>query len=158
MRLWPLAALAVIGGLAFGMVITAGPDPGAVPTTDEVAARMMSPFCPGLTLEECPSDQASRLRGEINQMVLRGDTNEQIDRWIVDNFGEVALARPDGTLAWVAPPLAVLAGLFVIMLVLRRRQPPGQARTPIDEATSQLTPEEERVFDKDFGNFRRGSE
>lgn len=158
MRLWPLAAIAVVGGLALGMVLTAGPDPGAVPTTDEVAARMMSPFCPGLTLEECPSDQASRLRGEINEMVLRGDTNEQIDRWIVDNFGEVALARPDGTLAWVAPPLAILAGLFVIAFVLRRGRTPGRAGTPLDKEAPQLTPEEEGVFDKDFRNFRRGSE
>ena len=52
MRVWPLAAIAVLGGLALGLALTSGPDPGAVPTSDEVAGRMMSPFCPGLTLDE----------------------------------------------------------------------------------------------------------
>jgi cytochrome c-type biogenesis protein CcmH/NrfF len=154
MRVWPLAAIAVLGGLALGMALTWGPDPDAVPTSDEVAGRMMSPFCPGLTLDECPSDQASRLRDE---MVRRGDTNAEIDRWIVDNFGEVALARPGGSLAWVAPPLAVLAGLVVVMLFLRRRTG-GREAEPEPATTPELTEQEEKLFDRDFENFQRGSE
>lgn len=154
MRVWPLAAIAVLGGLALGMALTSGPDPDAVPTSDEVAGRMMSPFCPGLTLDECPSEQASRLRAEVDEMVRRGDTNAEIDRWIVDNFGEVALARPGGSLAWVAPPLAVLAGLGVLLLFLKRRTGGGEtgAGAPV------LTEQDETLFDQDFKNFRRGSE
>lgn len=71
MKVWPIAAIAVFGELALGIAITSGPDPDLVPTTDEVAGRTMSPFCPGLTLEECPSGEASRLRTEIDQMVRR---------------------------------------------------------------------------------------
>ncbi|HEX2180508.1 MAG TPA: cytochrome c-type biogenesis protein CcmH [Actinomycetota bacterium] len=152
MKVWPLAAAAVLGGLALGVFLTRGPDPDAVPTTDEVAGRMMSPFCPGLTLEECPSDQSNRLRSEIDAMVREGSTNEQIDRWIVDNFGRVALARPQGSLAWVAPPVLALAGLGAVLLVLRRK-PRGTEQT-----TPELSSEDERLFEKDFGNFRRGSE
>ncbi len=157
MRVWPLAAIAVLGGLALGMVLTAGPNPDAVPTSDEVAGRMMSPFCPGLTLDECPSDQASRLRAEVDEMVRRGDTNAEIDRWIVDNFGEVALARPGGSLAWVAPPLMVLAGLATVLVFLKRRSGPGPGADPAPE-TPELSPQDESLFEADFKNFRRGSE
>jgi cytochrome c-type biogenesis protein CcmH/NrfF len=158
MRAWALAAVAVLGGLALGLAFTSGPDPDAVPTSDEVAGRMMSPFCPGLTLDECPSEQANRLRAEVDEMVRRGETNAEIDRWIVDNFGEVALARPGGSPAWVAPPLAVLAGLAVVLLFLKRRtgerKPEGESMATVPE----LTEQEENVFDRDFKNFRRGSE
>lgn len=153
MRLWPLAAIAALGGLALGMVLTSGPDPNAVPTPDEVAGRMMSPFCPGLTLDECPSDQATRLRAEVDEMIGRGDTNAEIDRWIVDNFGEVALARPDGSLAWVAPPLMVLSGLAIVLVFLKRRSGTDPAPAPPD-----LSPQDESLFESDFKNFRRGSE
>lgn len=158
MRVWPLAAIAVLGGLALGVALTSGPDPDAVPTSDEVAGRMMSPFCPGLTLDECPSDQASRLRAEVDEMVRRGDTNAEIDRWIVDNFGEVALARPGGSLAWVAPPLAVLAGLGVVMLFLRRRTGGGEAGPEPSAMVPELSEQDEKLFDRDFKNFKRGSE
>jgi cytochrome c-type biogenesis protein CcmH len=157
MKVWPIAAIAVLGGLALGFGLASGPDPEAVPTTDEVAGRMMSPFCPGLTLDECPSDQASRLRADIDEMVRRGDTNSQIDRWIVDNFGQVALARPGGTLAWVAPPLAMLAGLAAVLLFLKRRSRSAEPG-PAAEAPPPLSTEDETVFEQDFQNFRRGSE
>lgn len=158
MRAWALAAVAVLGGLALGLAFTSGPDPDAVPTSDEVAGRMMSPFCPGLTLDECPSEQANRLRAEVDEMVRRGETNAEIDRWIVDNFGEVALARPGGSPAWVAPPLAILAGLAVVLLFLKRRT--GERKTAGESMATvpELTEQEENVFDRDFKNFRRGSE
>ena len=158
MKVWPLAAIAILGGLALGMVLTSGPDPNAVPTSDEVAGRMMSPFCPGLTLDECPSDQASRLRAEIDEMVSRGDTNAEIDGWIVDNFGEVALARPGGSVAWVAPPLVVLAGLGAVLLFLKRRTSDGAAETAPVPPGPELSPQDESLFNEDFKNFRRGSE
>ncbi|CAN5780578.1 hypothetical protein BH23ACT12_BH23ACT12_08670 [soil metagenome] len=157
MKLWPLAAMAVLGGLALGMVLTSGPDPDAVPTSDEVAGRMMSPFCPGLTLDECPSDQATRLRSEVDEMVRRGDTNAEIDRWIVDNFGEVALARPGGSVAWVGPPLLVLAGLATVLVFLKRRTV-GEPGTDPASVTPELSPQDESLFDADFKNYRRGSE
>jgi hypothetical protein len=143
MRVWPLAAIAVLGGLALGIALTSGPDPDAVPTSDEVAGRMMSPFCPGLTLDE---------------MVRRGDTNAEIDRWIVDNFGEVALARPGGSLAWVAPPLTVLAGLGVVMLFLKRRTGGGETDLESPATVPELSEQDEKLFDSDFKNFQRGSE
>lgn len=157
MKVWPIAAIAVLGGLALGMALTSGPDPDAVPTTDEVAGRMMSPFCPGLTLEECPSEQASRLRTDIDELVRRGDTNEEIDAWIVDNFGEVALARPGGPVAWLAPPLVMLAGLGAVLLFLKRRNRHPEPK-PAGPAPAELSAEDENLFERDFRNFRRGSE
>lgn len=152
MRLWPIAAVVVVGVVAMGVVLTAGPDPEAVPTADQVAGRMMSPFCPGLTLDECPSDQANRLRGEVETLVATGATNREVDEWIVDNFGEVALASPNSSVAWIAPPLLAVAGLATVLLVLRRK-PRAEEPSP-----AELTRQDEDLFDRDFGNFRKGSE
>ena len=91
-------------------------------------------------------------------MVRRGETNAEIDRWIVDNFGEVALARPGGSPAWIAPPLAVLAGLGVLMLFLRRRTGGRETGAESMATVPELTEQDETLFDRDFKNFRRGSE
>ena len=153
MRSWPVAAIVAVGGLALGFALLSGPDPNQVPTTDQVANRMMSPFCPGLTLEECPSGQSSRVRAEIDQLVARGATNAEIDRWIVDNYGEVALARPGGSLAWITPPLLVVAGLAAVALILRRRVKPAAGPEP-----EELSERDESRFEQDFGRFHKGSE
>ena len=153
MRVWPLAAIAIVGGFLLGMSLLSGPDPDRVPTTDEVAGRMMSPFCPGLTLEECPSDQAARVRADIDGMVRRGATNREIDRWIVANFGEVALARPGRSFPWLVPPLVAAGGSAAVVLLLRRRVRRGAGTRPVE-----LSREDETLFERDFATFHRGSE
>jgi hypothetical protein len=50
----------------------------------EVEARalftsIMSPYCPGSLLNECPSSQAAELREEIRGRLQAGDTREQIE-------------------------------------------------------------------------------
>jgi cytochrome c-type biogenesis protein CcmH len=111
------------------VAISSGPDPKSVPTPGAVAGRMMSPFCPGLTLEECPSEQAANLRTQIAAKVKAGATNREIDEWMVSNYGESVLARPDTSLAWLAPALAAAVGLLAL-LYLTDRRPKGPESPP----------------------------
>lgn len=149
LTLTALACTAMVGML----LIRSGPDPDAVPTADDVAGRMMSPFCEGLTLEECPTDRSTRLRDQIAQMAAGGATNRQIDRWMEDNYGVVSLGRPRTALAWIAPPLAGAAGLAIVMFILRSRKMTPPADTP-----PELTDADEDRFNNDFNRFVRGTE
>jgi cytochrome c-type biogenesis protein CcmH/NrfF len=123
-RLWPAAAAAALGALVTVVALGSAPDPNSVASAEAVAGRMMSPFCPGLTLEECPSQQAAELRSQIAAKVRAGATNREIDDWIVANYGESALARPRTVMAWLAPALAAGLGLLALLSLLRRRRPP----------------------------------
>lgn len=49
----------------------------------------MSPFCPGLTLADCSSQQAFALRDEINARLAEGAWGTPI---VVALFGAIALA------------------------------------------------------------------
>jgi cytochrome c-type biogenesis protein CcmH/NrfF len=127
----------ILAGAVAVMAVTAGrgPDPDAIPTSPQVQDRLMSPFCPGLTVAECPSGQSAALRRRIDAMVASGRTNREIDAWAVANYGETVLGRPRGILAWLAPAAIVLGGLGLVLMRLQR-QPrsspaPAEPETPI---------------------------
>lgn len=127
----PALALAALAALAGAILAgSRGPDPGAVPDTAEVGRRVMSPFCPGLTLEECPSSQAAALRERIDSRVRTGWTNRRIDEWLVANYGEGVLARPSGASAWAVPAAALAAGGLVVAALLARSSRRGQPPPP----------------------------
>lgn len=149
-----LAAAALIAAVAtFG-----GADPDAVPTLSEVSGRVMSPFCPGLTLDECPSDQSSRLRSQLESMIRQGSTNREIDQWVVDNYGEVALASPSGVFPWVAPVAIAIGGFALTMFIVSRMA----GRSSEDEASPKGEPmldaNEAALVEEDFLRYQRGNE
>jgi cytochrome c-type biogenesis protein CcmH/NrfF len=148
-------ALAAVIAATIGLAAAAGPDPDAVPSADEVAGRTMSPFCEGLTLNECPHSKSTALRAEIDAMVRSGATNRQIDDWMARNYGIVSQARPGSGLAWLAPPALAILGLVAVLSILRKRTP-GAAP---DEATiPELNEAEEATLAQDFRNYVRGTE
>lgn len=107
------------------MVLSArAPNPGAKPTAEAVERRVMSKWCPGVTLADCPSSQADALRRDIAARVAQGWTNRRIDAWLVADYGEGILGRPRSTAAFLVPALAALVGSVAVASVLRRRRPP----------------------------------
>ena len=140
--------LIVTGGLA--ALALRGPDPDAVPTADDVSRRTMSPYCEGLTLQECPATQSRELRAEVSRKIASGWTNARIDRWLVDNYGPQVLG--DGQpAARLIPVAGVLAGLTIVILFLARRggATPQTAEDVDETALSSVRSELEE--------FRRGS-
>ena len=91
---------------------------------NEIAAEIMSPFCRGVTLENCPSDRAVELRARIQSWAAQGWDKERILAELEDQFGRSIRAVPPksgaGLWAWLAPGLAVLAGLAVAVVLTRR--------------------------------------
>lgn len=149
----------LVAGLIAGMIaisiLTAGPDPAGVPTSDEVAARTMSPFCEGLTLNECPHSKSAALRAEIDAMVRAGATNREIDEWMERNYGIVSQGRPGSGFAWLAPPVLAGLGLIGLFAMLRKRTP---HRPEAEAPVPQLDAAEEARFAADFGTYVKGTE
>ena len=142
---------------AIGLLAAAGgPDPDEVPTSDEVAARTMSPFCEGLTLNECPHSKSAALRAEIDAMIRQGATNREIDDWMARNYGIASQARPGSDLAWLAPPALAVLGLAAMLSVLRKATTgrPSQRPAPVPV----LDETEEARFAEDFRSYVRGTE
>jgi cytochrome c-type biogenesis protein CcmH len=80
-----------------------------------IFSELMSPYCPGLLLADCPSPDAFELRAEIRARLAAGETPAQVKADLYARFGDSIRATPEprdwGLLLWTAP-LVVLAVSF----------------------------------------------
>jgi cytochrome c-type biogenesis protein CcmH/NrfF len=58
----------------------------------DLSRNIMSPFCPGLTLHDCPSDAAIELRQDILEMVQEGMSDEEIMNRLEQQYGPIISA------------------------------------------------------------------
>ena len=109
------------------------------PEASEAISKLFSPFHPGEMLEICRSPDAVALREGINAMAHGGMTADSIIERVLAAHGEDHRAYPKasgrGLLAWTIPPAMLVAGLAVVVLMLRRLKGPAPAggRTDLTE-------------------------
>ena len=98
------------------------------PEASEAISKLRSPFCPGFMLEVCPSRDADELRDSLQAGALAGLSADSLVEWMVAAYGEEYRAFPEpsgsGLLAWVVPPVALLLGLGLVVIALRRLKGP----------------------------------
>ncbi len=106
------------------------------PTLAEIESEVVCPTC-HTTLDQSSSPVANRMRNFIRARIAAGETKSEIKRRLVADFGEQVLASPPkrgfNLLAWVIPPVAVLAGA-VVLGVLAVRWSRGRAAAPAPAA------------------------
>ena len=94
------------------------------PEASEAISKLRSPYCPGFMLEVCPSREAEALRDSIQMGAVEGLSADSLVEWMIAGHGEEYRAFPKrsgaGLLAWAAPPAALLMGLALVVVVLRR--------------------------------------
>ena len=99
------------------------------PEAQEAISKIRSPFCPGQTLEICPSWQAEALRDSIDQLAWDGLAADSLIELVVASLGEEYRGFPQrsgtGLLAWLIPPAALLLGLGLVVVALRRLRGPA---------------------------------
>lgn len=147
MRARLLLVLAAAAGLGAAAPVWAQ---DRTPATEAVAtqaiSQIRSPYCPGLMLEVCPSQQAEFLRDSIHTMAAQGMTVPQIVERVLASHGEQYRALPKrsgaGFWAWVMPPLVLLAGLALVAWRIRKLR---VARAGIVEPEAAPLSEEERA-------------
>ena len=113
-----VGALVLVGSLAGGALA----DPQDV--ANDVANEVMSPFCPGVTLHDCASREASETREDMVRWAEAGMSKRQIIDRLESEFGTSIHASPPaegaGLLAWILPALAVLSGTALAVVLMRR--------------------------------------
>ncbi len=82
--------------------------------------------CQNQSIDDSDADLAKDLRILIRDRLTKGDSDEQVLDYLVDRFGEFVLLKPSFSLSnlalWLAPLLALIAGLFFSWRMVRRRQ------------------------------------
>jgi cytochrome c-type biogenesis protein CcmH/NrfF len=124
----------------------------------ELPHELMSPFCPGRALAECPSPQADELRLWILQQARAGASKEEVEAALLRTFGDRVRQTPRvegvGLVAYVVPAVLVVAGAGLLVLFLRRQgrrpAPPAAPAPPVRPASPGRDPELERLLDEEL--------
>ena len=112
--------------LATLLVIPASAQGTNPPTDDEVnavAKQLYCPVCENTPLDVCPTQACAQWRDLIRLMLSQGKSEEEIKQYFVDNYGARVLNEPPRTglnwLAYIVPPVAILAGGFFVFRAMR---------------------------------------
>lgn len=98
---------------------------------------VLSPYCPGRTISNCPSPQADALRTEIKEKLASGQAADDIKEELYATFGDemrtIPRARGFGLLAWIVPGIGFLAGGWAIAHWIGRTRTPDAQKTELVE-------------------------
>ena len=92
----------------------------------ELATELRCLVCQNQTIADSHADLAVDLRQQIREMLAKGQSEDQIRRYMTDRYGDFVLYKPPfkatTALLWVGPPVLLLAAMAGLYTILRRRQ------------------------------------
>lgn len=125
-----------------------------------LANELMSPYCPGRALPDCPSPQAAELREWIVAQEHDGRSQRDVMAQLLGRFGEGLLQRPRargfGLTAYAMPVAGVFAGAVLLFVFFRRQAARSKgAVAPVPAAA--LDADLERRIEEEFRRAREGA-
>ncbi len=131
----------------------------------QLAHDVMSPFCPGLALSDCPSPDAADLRAWIIEQESAGAVQADVEARLFERFGDQLLQapRPEGVglVAYAIPAGGLLMGGLLVAAVLWRRRGSAGPAPAVRSGTSAVPSraaasdtELEREIDREIGDER----
>lgn len=125
-----LLAVLLIALLSAGAGYAQNGGPG-VPSDDEVnaiAKQLYCPVCENIPLDVCGTQACAQWRELIREKLSEGWTENQIKNYFVDQYGDRVLAAPPARglnwLVYIVPPVAILAGAYMLYRAFRAWQKP----------------------------------
>jgi len=105
MRMFQLLLVLLVVGLRPETALAQ--DTNVETQAQQVFSHVMSPYCPGLLLADCPSPDAFTLRAEVRARLRAGEAPDAIEESLYRKFGDDIRAVPtadgSGLVLWVAP-------------------------------------------------------
>ena len=90
----------------------------------QIAAELRCPVCQNLSAGDSPSELAQQMKGIILEQLKEGKSADEIKAYFVSKYGEWVLLSPPargfGLLVWVLPYVVAVAGIVLVLLVVRR--------------------------------------
>lgn len=104
--------------------------------TEELTSRMRCPVCQGLSIAASDTAIAMAMKEEVRQFLAAGYTEEQVFGYFEASYGEFIRLEPKAKgfnlVVWIAPIIALLIGIGVVVHRLRERPAP-RSPAPVAE-------------------------
>lgn len=98
--------------------------------------------CQNQSIAESNAPLAGDLRRQVHDMVVRGDSDADIKRYLTDRYGEFVLYKPQFEprtwLLWLGPFALLGIGLLVVFLLIRRSRTKSPEPTPDPEGLRRI--------------------
>jgi cytochrome c-type biogenesis protein CcmH len=129
--------------LSVGGVAAQEPNPS--PVTDDqvnaIARQLYCPVCENIPLDVCGTQACAQWRDLIRQKLSQGWSEAQIKQYFVDQYGDRVLAAPPARglnwLVYIVPPVAILAGIYILFRAFQSWKQPPVAAVPEGELPAQ---------------------
>jgi cytochrome c-type biogenesis protein CcmH len=115
-----ILAIAVAGliGLAAAYGVYAQQPTPSDDQVNAIARQLYCPVCENIPLDVCPTTACALWREQIRQELADGWTEQQIKDYFVQQYGDRVLGTPPARginlLVYLVPPIALVAGIFVL--------------------------------------------
>lgn len=135
------------------------PTPSAISDdqVNAIAKEMYCPVCENIPLDVCPTQACAQWRELIREKLAAGWSEKQIKDYFVEQYGARVLAAPPAKgfywAAYLVPPLAILAGLYILYRGLRSWNKPVQSSSSKPDFTL-LTDEYIRRIEEELNQNR----
>lgn len=107
-----------------------------------ISAGLRCLVCQNQSIDDSDADLAKDLRILVRERLVAGDTDAEVQQYLVDRFGEYVLLNPrlneHTWILWIAAPALLAAGLGSIWVASRKR--------PVTAGDETLSEEEQRVL------------
>jgi cytochrome c-type biogenesis protein CcmH len=144
--------VAFLGLLILATVTVQAQDSTPRPVTDDevnaVARQLYCPVCENIPLDVCPTQACSEWRDLIRLKLSQGWNADQIKIYFAQQYGDRVLAEPPARglnwLVYVLPPIAILAGAYILFRAFKAwQQPVTQTTTPSSPEVPDSSPEQD---------------
>ena len=128
----PLIVLAVVVAVALALGSSkGGPPPTVVQRADAIDALVRCPSCDGISVADSSASTAAAIRAAVLARVRAGQSQGEIDGFLVSRYGPSILLRPPvqglTVWVWVLPPVALAVAVAGLVAVLWRRRQRAEA-------------------------------
>ena len=113
-------------------------DPVLEQRARDLSAGLRCLVCQNQSIDDSEADLARDLRILVRERLVAGDSDAEVQQYLVDRYGEYVLLNPrvnnHTILLWIAAPTLLALGLGTLVVVSRRRKVVDAGLSPEEQA------------------------
>jgi cytochrome c-type biogenesis protein CcmH len=114
------------------------PDPRLETRARTISEGLRCLVCQNQSIDDSDAPLARDLRLLVRDRLKAGDSDADVEKYVVQRYGEFVLLRPvvapHTMLLWFGPALVLAAGILGLALTRRRRPDPALPLSPAEQA------------------------